>query len=58
MSLFFGNDTDRVMRKQYAYEAIPGEPTWHCGECKVRINASWNIANEAYCPNHHLNRKP
>lgn len=58
LSLFFENDTERVIRKVYPYEAVPGEPTWHCGSCGVRINATWNSADEAYCPNHHLNRRP
>ena len=58
MSLFFENDTERVIRKPVVYEWEWGEPVKHCGKCHVRINADLDRYGNVVCPNGHLNVRP
>ena len=49
----------RVLKKPITYEAeaIPSV-IYHCGFCKVRINALEDKYGMLYCPNGHRNVKP
>jgi hypothetical protein len=58
MSLFFENDTERVIRKPEEFEWEFGEPSKHCGKCHVRINALPDKYGVVYCPNGHRNVPP
>lgn len=57
MSLFW--EDGRVIRKPTIYEA-DAIPTiiYHCGFCKVRINAIPDKYGNVYCPNGHQNVQP
>ncbi len=58
MSLFFSNDTERVVRKEIVPEWIWGPPTILCPTCKVRVNNLPNKYDEVYCNNGHKSRRP
>ena len=55
VSLFWASDA--AVRQTEVPEATV-VPAYHCAICSVRINAVWDRYGCAYCPNHHLNRRP
>ena len=56
MSIFW--EDNKVIKKPVVYEWEWGEPSKHCGFCKVRINALPDKYGQVYCPNGHANVQP
>jgi hypothetical protein len=54
-SLFWASDTP--MREVETSEPIPAQVRYQCGKCHVWMNHDFEVEPEAYCMNHHLNRK-
>ena len=54
-SLFWASD--KPFREEITYEPVPAQIRYQCGRCGVWMNHDFSIEPDAYCMNHHLNRR-